>query len=124
MAFKSIALPLLSGAALLVGYVTFSWRRRPRALAERSNRAPGEVESLSSRLEHVSKEQAIDLELDHELGRDLARDPERDDDAPQSNEHASEYASDIRALFIARVTEALSPFPAHPNARSGVAKAR
>ncbi|MEO7033332.1 MAG: hypothetical protein ABI548_05695 [Polyangiaceae bacterium] len=115
MAFKSVAVPLLSGAALLVGYVAFSWLRRPRALTQHSDRAPGEeVEPLSSRLEHVSEEQAIDLELD--------RHPESGVDAPQVNEHASEYASDIRALFIARVTEALSPFPQHSNAPSRIGK--
>ncbi|MEO8900556.1 MAG: hypothetical protein ABI488_02880 [Polyangiaceae bacterium] len=115
MAFKSVAVPLLSGAALLVGYVAFSWRRRRRAFSQHSERALGEeVEPLSSRLEHVSEEQAIDLELD--------RHPESDVDPPQLNEHASEYASDIRALFIARVTEALSPFPAHPNAEDRFGK--
>ncbi len=120
MAFKTVALPLLSGAALLVGYVAFSWRRRPRALPQYSDRALGEeVEPLSSRLEHVSEKQAIDLDLD----RELVNDPERDVDAPQSNAHASEYASEIRALFIARVTEALDPFAAHHHAAKRVGKA-
>jgi len=105
MAFKSVALPLLSGVALLAGYAALSRRRRPRQLPQYSDRRPEtDVEPLSARLEHVSEQQAIDPELD------------RDVSAPQSNEHASEFASDIRALFIARVTEALCPFPAHPNA--------
>ncbi len=118
MAFKSVAVPLLmSGAALFIGYVAFSRLRQPRGLAQYSDRALGaEVEPLSSRLDHVSEEQALDLELDRSH-------PERDVDAPQSNEHASEYASQIRALFIARVTEALSPFPAHPRAANRVGKA-
>ncbi len=117
MAFKSVALPLLSGAVLIIGYVAFS-RRQARRLAQYSDRALGaEVEPLSSRLDHVSEEQALDLELD------LGLTTERDVDAPQSNERASESASQIRALFIARVTEALSPFPAHRPAVNRVGKA-
>ena len=117
MAFKSVALPLMSGAALLVGYAAFAWLREPRRpRGPYSDRAPGEeVEPLSARLEHVSEEQAVDPELDPELERDV--------DAPQSNEHASEYASDIRALFIARVTEALSPFPGPAEIAKRVGKA-
>ena len=124
MAFKTVALPLLSGAALFIGYVAFSRFRRPRALAQYSDRAPGaEVEPLSSRLDQVSAEQAIDLELDRDLARDLGPVLERDVDVPQLNEHASEYASDIRALFIARVTEALSPFPGPSQVPNRVGKA-
>lgn len=124
MAFKSVAVPLLSGAALLLGYVAFSWHRRPRVLTQHSDRAPGEeVEPLSARLEHVSEEQAIDLELDRDSDSvEVDRDAQTGVDAPQVNAHASEYASDIRALFIARVTEALSPFPAHSNAANRAGK--
>ncbi len=118
MAFKSVALPLLSGAVLLLGYAAFSRFRQPRAFAQYSDRAPGaDVEPLSSRLVHVSEEQAIDLELDEGLALDI------DVDAPQWDGHTSESASRIRALFIARVTEALSPFPAHPQASNRVGKA-
>ena len=121
MALKSAALPLFGAAALLTGYVAFTrWRRSRRLTQHPYPVSAPEVESLSSRLPHVPEEQAIDLELDQELGREPTSDSKRDDDAPQSQTRASEYASDIRALFIARVTEALSPFPAHANARHRV----
>ncbi|MEP7049255.1 MAG: hypothetical protein ABJB12_02835 [Pseudomonadota bacterium] len=120
MALKTGVLPLIGGAALLVGFIVFAWRRRPPPVAQYSDREPGEdVEPLSSGLERVPERQAIDLELDSEFEPTL----DRDVVAPQSNEHASEYASDIRALFIARVTEALSPFPASPRAVHRAGKA-
>lgn len=109
-------MPLVVGSALFVGYAAVSWRRRRRRLALAAERPPEQdVAPLSSRLEHVPEQEAMDLELD--------RASDRGDDAPQSNEHASEYASDIRALFIARVTEALSPFPADRHAEQRTGKA-
>ena len=107
MAFKSVALPLLSGAALMVGYLAVTRLRGPRRPKQYSDRPLGvETEPLSQRLEHVPEELALDADSV----------PDCDVDAPQFNEHASEYASEIRALFIARVTEALDPF-ANPSAR-------
>jgi len=116
MAFKAAVMPFIGGAALLVGYAAVSWRRRRRLLTRNSEPPPEEeVAPLSSRLEHVPEQQAIDLELDQA--------PDRDVSAPQLNQHASEYASDIQALFIARVTEALSPFPAAARAEKRTGKA-
>jgi hypothetical protein len=109
-------MPLVVGSALFVGYAAVSWRRQRRRLTRAAERPSEEdVAPFSSRLEHVPEQEAMDLELD--------RASDRGDDAPQSNEHASEYASDIRALFIARVTEALSPFPADRHAERRAGKA-
>jgi len=107
MAFKSVALPLLSGAVLIIGYVAFS-RLRPGgasvgAVLRSSVGRRGRVAFVTTR--SCVREQALDVDLD------LGLITESDVDAPQSNEHASESASVTRALFIARVTEALSPFP-------------
>jgi hypothetical protein len=104
MAFRSVAFPLLSGGALLFGYAAFAWlRAKPRALKPapepRSPRAEHEpcvvLEPLAEHLEHLSDR----------LNTDASSDEGMDDEEPQSAR-----ATHIRALFLARLTEALSPY--------------
>jgi hypothetical protein len=93
MAIRSVAVPLLSGGALLLGYAAFAWLRpKPRALP-RLSEPREDLEPLSDRLEHVPEESALDLSHD-----------------PPLDEHASVHPSDLGALFLARATESLDPF--------------
>jgi hypothetical protein len=99
MPVRSVALPLLSGGAVLLGLAAFTWLR-PKARGLVRRRAP-EVEPLSHRLEHLPEESALDLASD-----------------PPLDEHASAHASDIGALFLGRAVGALSPFNHGAGSRS------
>lgn len=100
MAIRSVAVPLLSGGALLLGYAAFAWLRpKPRALSLLSEPRV-DVEPLSDRLEHVPEELALDLAND-----------------PPLDERGSVHPSDLGALFLARATESLSPFHFRPDRR-------
>ncbi|MEI9936499.1 MAG: hypothetical protein WDO69_04670 [Pseudomonadota bacterium] len=104
MAFRNLAVPWLGGG-LVLGYAAFSWLRAKRADRERARpRAslPDEVhepvELLSSHLEHVPDEVALNLE------------PE----PLPANNNALPRSAALGALFLGRASEALSPFPFGP----------
>jgi hypothetical protein len=94
VAIRSVAFPLLSGGALLLGYAAFAWlRAKPRALLAAQEPSFEHVQPLAEHLEHVPL--ALDASSDEGL---LEEEP------------LSARSSHIRALFLARLTEALSPF--------------
>jgi hypothetical protein len=97
MAIRSVAFPLLSGGALLFGYAAFAWlRAKPRALVSAPEpRLPLELQPSAEHVEHVPDT----------LGIDASSDEAMEDEAP-----LSARATHIRALFLARLTEALSPY--------------
>jgi hypothetical protein len=96
VAIRSVAFPLLSGGALLLGYAAFAWlRAKPRALLAAQEPSFEHVQPLAEHLEHVPESLALDASSDEGL---LEEEP------------LSARSSHIRALFLARLTEALSPF--------------
>lgn len=104
MAFKSIAIPWLSGSLIVVGYAAFSWLRGKRPRRTRAVRASQPAQPLSEYLEHVPDELALSL----------------DDESLPANTNALPQNADLGALFLGRASEALSavPFPGHwPEAR-------
>ena len=102
MAFRSVAVPWLSGGLLMLGYAGYSWLRAKRALPKApspSETEPIEIELLSSKLEHVPDEVAIDSE------------PE----PVPANNNALRRNADLGALFLGRASQALSPFQFGPD---------
>jgi hypothetical protein len=115
VAIRSVAIPLLSGGAVLLGYAAFSWLRKkgpahelrgPTTLrdagltaeASESEAPESEVGPLSRRSLDAPDLLVLDLDFEDELS---AHEASRDDSvAPE----------DIGALFLARATDALSPF--------------
>ena len=99
MAFKSVAVAWLGGAALIIGYAGFAWLRGPRASrpAQRfaTDANPEDAEPLSQRLERVPEELA--------LNRDDALEP------PASS-NGRKPSSELASLFLSRATGAFSPF--------------
>jgi hypothetical protein len=105
MAFRTVAFPLFSGGALLLGYAAFSWLgSKPRHARAPALTNRQEVEPLSDSLEHVPEELALDVSHD-----------------PPFVATASVHSSGLGALFLGRATSAFSPFHAHP-ARGQVAR--
>lgn len=101
MAFKSVAVAWLSGGALVMGYAGFAWLRSKRGTPQvrrfATDADPADVEPLSQRLERVPEELALDLEADFE---------------PPANSNGRRQRSDLGSLFLARATDAFSPFSA------------
>ena len=106
MAFKSVALPL-SGGLVVLGYAAFAWLRtkhgRARSSEPSASPSANEVERLSSRLEHVPAELALDL----------------DSEALPANNNAAPRAAAVGALFLGRANTALSPFSFGPDWPTG-----
>lgn len=126
MAFRSVVFPFLGGGAVLLGYAAFSWlRTRSAALsssgpstlreaglpevadatlpargAEREAFVADE-EPLSQRSSDLPEVLELDLDFEDELPMDHA------------SLHDSVAPEDIGALFLARATDALSPFGDH-----------
>jgi hypothetical protein len=146
VAFRSVAFPLLSGGALVLGYAAFSWLRSKRApaLSEQETpreaglpeprgaaTPPDEVPSVEARATSVearaNREVRADSgedEDDHEplserspnVPEVLELDLNFEDELPAAGEaslHDSVAPEDIGALFLARATDALSPFGDH-----------
>ena len=100
MAFRSVAVPLLSGGALLIGYAAFAWlrpkRRGPIAVPEpREALAP-----LFEQLEQLPEHAALDTTCD-----------------PPLDDRAAARPSQLGALFLARASGALSPFEFGPSSK-------
>lgn len=139
MAIRNVAIPLLSGGALLLGYAAFSWLRPkrlvgasdgPTTLREAGLAEPDESPSArahrpsepSEPTEHSEPREprepsvtltgplsqrspefpdALELEIDFEDERSVQR---------SASLHEPVAPEDLGALFLARVTDALSPF--------------
>jgi hypothetical protein len=144
VAFRSVAFPLLSGGALVLGYAAFSWLRpkrapllsepetlREAALAEPPDAAPPPdgVPSVEARTTSVEARADREVRADGEDEDDdddeplserspnvpevLELDLNFEDELPAAGEaslHDSVAPEDIGALFLARATDALSPF--------------
>jgi hypothetical protein len=143
VAFRSVALPLLSGGALVLGYAAFSWLRAKRApapsepttLREAGLSAPtdaalhtDETPSIEAGPNIVETRADREARADSGVGDDdeeplserapnlpevLELDLEFEDELPAAGEaslHDSVAPEDIGALFLARATDALSPF--------------
>ncbi len=125
MAIRNMALPLLGGGALIVGYAVFSRLRAkrasesvapitlretgleksstPDASADESARVSEDDGPLSERSPLISD--ILELEQLEDLEDIDERPAERD-----GRSHDAVAPEDIGALFLARVTDALSPF--------------
>jgi hypothetical protein len=129
VAFRNVVFPFLGGGAVLLGYAAFSWLRTRRAALtssgpstlreagspempdattpERDARsaehdAPvADDEPLSERSPDLPEVLELDLEFEDELPLDHA------------SLHDAVAPEDIGALFLARATDALSPFGDH-----------
>jgi hypothetical protein len=122
VAIRSVAIPLLSGGALLVGYAAFSWLQSKRAKqlvsAPRTLREVGLTEPMAQHSAEASAgmcdETTPNSERSPELAELLELDLELDfEELPQehaASRHDSVAPEDIGALFLARATDALSPF--------------
>ncbi len=82
----------------MLGYAAFSWLRTKRAARARSAAAtraqPPVLQLLSSQLEHVGDELALDTESER----------------LPANNNAQPRSAVLGALFLGRASEALSPF--------------
>ena len=106
MAFRSVAVPWLSGGLLMLGYAGYSWLRARRALPKAPSSPEREpIELLSSKLEHVPEEVAID----DEVAIDYESEP------LTANNNAARRKADLGALFLGRASQALSPFQFGPD---------
>jgi len=101
VAFKSVAIPWLSGGLVVFGYAAFSWLRakRPRSYQPIAPSRHEATQPLSQHLEHVPEELALP----------------RDSEPLPANSNALPPSADLGALFLGRVSEALSGvrFPQH-----------
>lgn len=124
MAIRSVAIPLLSGGAVLVGLAAFSWLKtkragagsngpstlreagldQPRPTLERAepDRSELELESEQGPLSRRGAAVSETLELD----LDFAQSPGMARGAPR----AGHMRDELGAHFLARATDALSPF--------------
>jgi hypothetical protein len=96
VAFRTVAFPLLSGGALLFGYAVFSWLRAKRGAQE----SVGPTTLREAGLQEPMLE--LDLDFEHELPEERG-----------ASLHDPVAPEDIGALFLARATDALSPFGEH-----------
>ena len=124
MAIRNVAIPLLGGGALLLGYAAFSSLRKrpsepessgPTTLREAGLPEPAGVID-SGPLSERSPELSEFLELELEDVEFVARKPEIDD-KPRDKQAISAldppFHEPLGARFLARATDALSPFGAH-----------
>lgn len=125
MAIRSVAIPLLSGGAVLVGFAAFSWLKSKRRDAESdgpSTLREAGLDQPSPNLERVERERAaLELEAEQgplsrrgaavsetlELDLDFAESRAGEQGAPRP---ASHMRDELGAHFLARATDALSPF--------------
>ncbi len=120
MAIRNMAVPLLGGGALIVGYAVFSRWRAKRAsgeeppitlresgheksapAAETNERADGPLSERSPRVSDIVELDALELDDLELLDDSSEREPSL---------HDAVAPEDIGALFLARATDALSPF--------------
>jgi len=102
VAFRSVAVPLLGGGALLAGYATVAWLRG------RPERRPGKPAQPGARDSEPAPRsgtfvrglEPLELDLEQELN--------------ESHHRANEHAAKIGSLFLGRALEAFSPFEAPP----------
>jgi len=116
VAIRSVAIPLLSGGAMLLGYAALSWLRNKRPMqdsagpttlreaglpprASANEAAESDVGPLSERSPELPEVLELDLDFEDELRA-----------AHAESLHDSVAPEDIGALFLARATDALSPF--------------
>jgi hypothetical protein len=125
VAIRSVAIPLLSGGAVLLGYTAFSWLRKkgstqelrgPTTLREAGLTAErGESEAPESDVGPLSERspeylEVLELDLDFEDEQRAAH---------EVSLHDSVAPEDIGARFLARATDALSPFGGGSERRQG-----
>ena len=96
MSIRSLAIPLLSGGVMLLGYAAFSWLR------ERSRVADGPTTLREAGLATPVRDRVDTLELDLDFEAELPP-------ASPALRHDSRRQA-VGALFLARATSALSPF--------------
>lgn len=100
MAFKSVAIPWLSGGLVVIGYAAFSWLRAKRPWSAQQIASSQEpAQPLFEHLEHVPEELALSV----------------DDESLPANTNALPRNADLGALFLGRASQALSTirFPGH-----------
>jgi hypothetical protein len=90
VAIRSVAIPLVSGGAVLLGYAALSWLRSKRPAQE--SKAPTTLREAGLT--------TLELDLDFEA----------EERAAYAARRASGAASGLGARFLARATDALSPF--------------
>ena len=129
MPFRTAVVPFLGGGALLLGYAAFSWLRTRRAALNGPTtlREAGLLEAPDAfEPSDAGDARAVEHEApvadEQELSAPFADVPEvLELDLDFEDEPSSDYASlhdsvapeDIGALFLARATDALSPFGEH-----------
>lgn len=97
MAFRSVAIPWLSGGLVVLGYAAYSWRRATRQRGGRESARP--PEQVSSRPEQAPP--------------GSAREPRSE--APPASGNAHARSADLGALFLGRASVALSSFQPGPH---------
>ena len=108
MAFRNLAVPWLGGGLVVFGYAAFSWLRAKRAQRQSAIAVlpqPESVEPLSSSLERVPDELALD---------ESEQLPANSNALPNNNPAVPASAA-LGALFLGRASEALSPFHFGPD---------
>jgi hypothetical protein len=143
VAIRSVAFPLLSGGALVLGYAAFSWLRskrvpalsEPETLREAGHPEPRDAAPHADEMPNVeARATSVEARADSEVRADSGDDEDDDgplserspnvpevleldldfeDELPAAGEaslHDSVAPEDIGALFLARATDALSPF--------------
>lgn len=104
MAFRNLAVPWLGGGLVVFGYAAFSWLRAKRAQRGASLPPHETVEPLSSSLERVPDELALD---------ESEQLPANNNAVPSNR--AVPASAALGALFLGRASEALSPFHFGPD---------
>ena len=101
MAFRNVAFPLLSGGVMLLGFAAFSWLRGKRA-----SKAEPVIRDIEPPADEIPDVLELDLDFENELLTER-----------EASVHDSVAPEDIGALFLARATDALSPFRDHSEHR-------
>ena len=102
MAIRNLAIPWLSGGALLLGYAAFGWLRAKRPKAMRTPLPKPEQDAKTEPRPRTGENGPDALVLDFE-----ALDVGGRSEPPQSRVQTPRSA--LGGLFLARATEALSP---------------
>ena len=102
MAFRNVALPLLSGGVMLLGFAAFSWLRGKRP----SKKDEPVIRGIEPPADEIPDVLELDLDFESELLSER-----------EASLHDSVAPEDIGALFLARATDALSPFRDHSEHR-------